>query len=189
MNLTEEQIQRYSRQIVLKEVGGIGQKKLLNSKVSIIGCGGLGSPVAFYLTAAGIGNIKIIDFDKVDLSNLHRQILHFTSDINKKKTQSAFEKLSVLNPDCNIELIEELVVPDNVVQWIGVLINPKLLLIIIFIIVVAIVAVTAKFYLGALQAISKFLSWPPIAFIIMVFSFVQGILLWGFGISIFVNLL
>ncbi len=61
MNLTEEQIQRYSRQIVLKEVGGRGQKKLLNSKVTIIGCGGLGSPVAYYLTAAGIGNIKIVD--------------------------------------------------------------------------------------------------------------------------------
>jgi len=88
-----------------------------------------------------------------------------------------------------VAIILALVVPDNVVQWIGVLINPKLLLIIIFIIVVAIVAVTAKFYLGALQTISKFLSWPPIAFIIMVFCFVQGILLWGFGISIFVNLL
>ncbi|TFG16400.1 MAG: hypothetical protein EU531_06645 [Promethearchaeota archaeon] len=83
-----------------------------------------------------------------------------------------------------------LLIPDNVVEWIGdYLINPKLLLIIIFIIVTAIVAVTAKFYIGVLQAISKFLSWPPIALIIMVFSFVQGILLWGLGTSIFVNLL
>jgi len=116
MDLTEEQIQRYSRQIVLKEVGGIGQKKLLNSKVTIIGCGGLGSPVAFYLTAAGIGNIKIIDFDTVDLSNLHRQILHFTSDINKKKTQSAYEKLHQLNPDVNIEVVNDLLLPSNIIE-------------------------------------------------------------------------
>jgi len=89
-----------------------------------------------------------------------------------------------------VAILLALAVPDNVVQWIGTnLINPKLLLIIIFIIVFAIVAITAKFFLGVLQAISKFLSWPPIAFIIMVFSFVQGILLWGFGYSIFVNLL
>ena len=114
MNLTDEQINRYSRQIVLKEVGGIGQKKLLNSKVTVIGLGALGSPVAYYLTAAGIGNLKLVDFDKVELSNLHRQILHSTDDINKNKSQSAFEKLSALNPDCNIELIEELVVPGNV---------------------------------------------------------------------------
>ncbi|TFF68977.1 MAG: hypothetical protein EU516_01925 [Promethearchaeota archaeon] len=82
-----------------------------------------------------------------------------------------------------------ILIPDNVVELIGSLINPKLLLIIIFIIVAVIVALTAKFYIGVLQAISKFLSWPPIALIIMVFSFVQGILLWGLGTSIFVNLL
>ena len=102
MDLTSEQIERYSRQIVLKEIGGIGQKKLLDSKITIIGCGGLGSPVAYYLTAAGIGSIKIVDFDVVELSNLHRQILHFNNDLNKKKTQSAYEKLHELNPDVNI---------------------------------------------------------------------------------------
>jgi cbb3-type cytochrome oxidase subunit 3 len=80
-----------------------------------------------------------------------------------------------------------LFVPDSAVKWIAYWINPKLGLIIVFIIVTAIVAVTAKFYIGILQTISKFLSWPPIAFIIMVFSFVQGILLWGLGMSIFVN--
>jgi len=116
LNLTEEQIQRYSRQIVLKEVGGIGQKKLLNSKVTIIGCGGLGSPVAYYLTAAGIGTIKIIDFDTVDLSNLHRQILHFTSDVNKKKTQSAYEKLHQLNPDVKIEVVNDILLPSNIIE-------------------------------------------------------------------------
>jgi len=83
-----------------------------------------------------------------------------------------------------------LLIPDNVVKWIGdYLINPKLLLIIIFIIVTVLVAMTAKFYISVLQAISKFLSWPPIALIIMVFSFIQGILLWGLGTSIFLNLL
>jgi hypothetical protein len=82
-----------------------------------------------------------------------------------------------------------LLIPDSAVEFIAVWINPKLLLIIIFIIITAIVAITVKFYIGALQAISKFLSWPPVAFVIMVFGFVQGILLWGFGISIFANLL
>lgn len=114
MDLTSEQIERYSRQIVLKEIGGIGQKKLLSSKVTIIGCGGLGSPVAYYLTAAGIGKIKLVDFDTVDISNLHRQILHFTDDINKIKTKSAFEKLHKLNPDVKIETVNEVLLPENI---------------------------------------------------------------------------
>jgi len=114
MNFSEEQIERYSRQIVLEEIGGIGQEKLLKSKVTIIGCGGLGSPVAYYLTAAGIGHIKLIDFDKVDLSNLHRQILHFTDDVNKEKTKSAYEKLHKLNPDVNIEIVKEILLPENI---------------------------------------------------------------------------
>ena len=113
MNLTEEQIKRYSRQIVLKEVGGVGQEKLLNSKITLVGLGALGSPVAYYLVAAGIGNLKIIDFDSVELSNLHRQILHFTEDINRKKTESASEKLNSLNPDCNIEIINDRITPKN----------------------------------------------------------------------------
>ena len=112
--LTEEQIERYSRQIVLKEVGGIGQKKLLSSTITIVGAGGLGSPIAFYLAAAGIGHLKIVDFDKVDLSNLHRQIIHFTDDIDKNKTQSAYEKLHKLNPDINIEIYNEVLVPSNI---------------------------------------------------------------------------
>lgn len=114
MDFSKEQIERYSRQIVLKEIGGIGQEKLLNSKVTIIGCGGLGSPVAYYLTAAGIGHLKLIDFDKVDLSNLHRQILHFTDDVNKEKTESAYEKLHKLNPDVNIEIVKEILLPENI---------------------------------------------------------------------------
>ena len=114
MILSEEQINRYSRQIVLKEVGGIGQKKLLDSKITIVGLGALGSPVAYYLSAAGIGNLKIVDYDIVDISNLHRQILHFTKDVNREKTESAYEKLHALNPDCNIELVKERIIPSNV---------------------------------------------------------------------------
>jgi molybdopterin/thiamine biosynthesis adenylyltransferase len=114
MNLTEEQIKRYSRQIVLKEVGGIGQKKLLNSTVTVIGLGALGSPVSYYLAAAGIGKLKIVDFDTVELSNLHRQILHFTKDVDKSKTESAVEKLNSLNPDCEIDIFNEIIVPENV---------------------------------------------------------------------------
>ena len=86
-------------------------------------------------------------------------------------------------------IILALLVPDSAVKWIAYLINPKLLLIIIFVVVTAIVALTAKFSIGLLQTISKFISWPPIAFIIMVFGIAQGILLWGFGISIFTNIL
>ena len=83
MKLTGKQIQRYSRQMVLKKIGPIGQIKLLNSKVLVVGAGGLGSPILIYLAALGIGNIGIIDHDKVDLSNLHRQILFETNDLKK----------------------------------------------------------------------------------------------------------
>jgi len=114
MNLSKDQINRYSRQIVLKEVGGIGQEKLLNSRITIVGLGALGSPVAYYLAAAGIGNLRIVDFDIVELSNLHRQILYFSKDINKNKTESAYEKLQALNPDCNIEVINDRIIPTNV---------------------------------------------------------------------------
>ncbi|MHA2287377.1 MAG: HesA/MoeB/ThiF family protein [Promethearchaeota archaeon] len=113
MDLTKDQIERYSRQIVLKEVGGIGQKKLLGSKITLIGLGALGSSAAYYLAAAGVGTLRIIDFDVVETSNLHRQILHFTDDINRKKTESALEKLNSLNPDCNIEIINDRITPKN----------------------------------------------------------------------------
>ncbi|MBY9020608.1 MAG: HesA/MoeB/ThiF family protein [Candidatus Lokiarchaeota archaeon] len=113
MDLTNEQINRYSRQIVLKEVGGIGQKKLLDSKISLIGLGALGSPTAYYLAAAGIGTLQIIDFDTVEISNLHRQILHFTKDIDSRKTKSAANKLNSLNPDCTIEIFNEKITPKN----------------------------------------------------------------------------
>ncbi|GAX59582.1 UBA/THIF-type NAD/FAD binding protein [Candidatus Scalindua japonica] len=99
---TEEQIKRYSRHIILPEVGGKGQKKLLDSKVFLVGAGGLGSPAAFYLAAAGIGKIGISDDDVVDFSNLQRQILHSTKDVDHSKAQSAKETLEALNPDVEV---------------------------------------------------------------------------------------
>lgn len=102
MEFNEEQIQRYSRHIILPQIGGEGQKKLLQSSVLCIGAGGLGSPVAYYLAAGGIGNIGIVDSDNVDITNLHRQILHFTEDIDSPKTTSAKNKLAKLNPDCTV---------------------------------------------------------------------------------------
>jgi adenylyltransferase/sulfurtransferase len=100
MELNEEQIERYSRQIILPEVGGEGQKKLLNAKVLIIGCGGLGSPVSLYLASAGIGKIGLVDSDKVELNNLQRQIVHFTEDIGKPKVLSARKKTQCYKSRC-----------------------------------------------------------------------------------------
>lgn len=113
MKLTKDQISRYSRQIILKEIGGTGQKKLMESVVSLVGLGALGSPVAYYLVAAGIGKLKIVDFDTVSLSNLHRQILHSSDDLNRLKTQSAVEKLTKINPDCEIIVINKIINSDN----------------------------------------------------------------------------
>ncbi|SFB35315.1 Molybdopterin or thiamine biosynthesis adenylyltransferase [Acetitomaculum ruminis DSM 5522] len=103
MAMTDEQIERYSRHIILKEVGAKGQKKLLNAKVLIIGAGGLGAPAAMYLAAAGVGTIGIADADEVDLSNLQRQIIHATSDIGKAKVKSAKETMNAMNPDVNVK--------------------------------------------------------------------------------------
>jgi adenylyltransferase/sulfurtransferase len=99
---TDEQINRYSRHIILPEVGGKGQRKLLDSKVFLVGAGGLGSPAAFYLAAAGIGKIGISDNDEVDFSNLQRQILHSTKDVGHPKVQSAKDTLEDLNPDIEV---------------------------------------------------------------------------------------
>lgn len=96
---SEEQIQRYSRQIILPEVGGKGQKKLAAAKVFLIGAGGLGSPAALYLAAAGVGTLGIIDSDIVDLSNLQRQILHATDRVHQPKVLSAQQTLNQINPD------------------------------------------------------------------------------------------
>jgi len=103
MKITKKQIDRYSRQIVLKKVGVIGQKKILNSKVLIIGAGGLGSPIAIYLAALGVGNIGIVDKDKVEISNLNRQIIFENKDIRKKKSTIAALKIKKINPDIKVK--------------------------------------------------------------------------------------
>ncbi|OGH05097.1 MAG: adenylyltransferase [Candidatus Lambdaproteobacteria bacterium RIFOXYD1_FULL_56_27] len=102
MDFTEEQLERYSRHIILKEVGVEGQSKLLQAKVLIIGAGGLGAPIALYLAAAGVGTIGIVDADVVDLSNLQRQVIHFTADVDRPKVESAANKMRAINPDVNV---------------------------------------------------------------------------------------
>jgi adenylyltransferase/sulfurtransferase len=100
--LTKEQLTRYSRQVILEELGVDGQRRLLDSKVLVIGAGGLGSPVSLYLAAAGVGTIGIVDGDRVELSNLHRQIVHYTHDIGRPKTQSARRTLEDINPEVKV---------------------------------------------------------------------------------------
>ena len=102
-SLTKNQINRYSRQIILKKIGAIGQKKLSRSKVLIVGAGGLGSPISLYLTALGIGKIGIVDKDKVELSNLSRQVIFETSDIKKYKSSTAIKKLKKINPNLDFK--------------------------------------------------------------------------------------
>jgi sulfur-carrier protein adenylyltransferase/sulfurtransferase len=112
--LNDQQIMRYSRHILLPEVGGKGQKKLLNAKVLLIGAGGLGSPAALYLAAAGVGTLGIMDADTVDLSNLQRQILHGTPDIGKQKVQSARETINQMNPDVKVIAYPEFATAHNI---------------------------------------------------------------------------
>ncbi len=103
--MEDEQLLRYSRQIMLPQFDVAGQQRLLNSHVLIIGMGGLGSPVAIYLAAAGVGRLTLVDFDTVDLSNLQRQIVHSTSDVGRPKVESARERLLALNPEIKVEII------------------------------------------------------------------------------------
>ena len=112
--LTDEQIERYSRHIMLKEVGGKGQQRLFDGRVLIIGAGGLGAPIALYLAAAGIGTIGIADADDVDLSNLQRQVIHFTPDVGKPKVESAREKMQAINPDVKVRTYKEWISAANI---------------------------------------------------------------------------
>jgi molybdopterin/thiamine biosynthesis adenylyltransferase len=105
--LNKAELDRYSRQIMIDGFGKSGQEKLKKAKVFIAGAGGLGSPIAIYLAAAGLGKIRLVDNDKVDLSNLNRQVLHWTPDIGKEKVVSALDKLEALNPDIEVEAIKE----------------------------------------------------------------------------------
>ena len=107
MTFSDAQVERYSRHIILSDVGGDGQQKLLSSRVLIIGAGGLGSPIALYLAAAGVGHLGIVDADRVDLSNLQRQIAHYTADVGRLKTESAQEKINAMNPDVSVTLYHE----------------------------------------------------------------------------------
>ena len=99
---TPEQVQRYARHLILPEVGGAGQRKLLNTSVLLLGAGGLGSPAAMYLAAAGVGRIGVLDFDVVDASNLQRQILHGTDDLGRPKVESAADTIRSLNRDVEV---------------------------------------------------------------------------------------
>lgn len=114
MQLSNEQLERYSRHIILEKVGGKGQKKILGAKVLIIGTGGLGAPAAMYLAAAGVGTIGLVDFDTVDLSNLQRQIIHFTKDVGKEKIISGKEKINAINPDVKVFTYDEQVTAANI---------------------------------------------------------------------------
>ena len=105
--LNKKLIQRYSRQIILKDVGPIGQKKIINSKVLVVGAGGLGCPVIDYLSRAGVGNIGIVDNDKVNISNIHRQSLYTSKDVGKFKVNSVKEKIKLINPKVKIKTFKE----------------------------------------------------------------------------------
>ena len=117
--LTPYQVQRYSRHIIMPQVGSVGQRKLLEAKVLVIGAGGLGSPALIYLTLAGVGTLGIVDFDTVDLTNLQRQILHHNDDIGRRKVESAEETLRSYNPDVNINIHEEPITSENAMGIIG----------------------------------------------------------------------
>ena len=119
MSFTNEQLERYSRHIILKEIGVKGQKKLAAAKVLIIGAGGLGAPAAMYLAAAGVGKIGIADSDTVDLSNLQRQIIHTTDDLGKPKVESAKETMQRINPDVDVEIFDDFVYSGNILPLIA----------------------------------------------------------------------
>ena len=119
MDFSETQIERYSRHIILADVGPEGQEAIMNGKVLIIGAGGLGSPVALYLAAAGVGTIGLIDGDVVDLTNLQRQIIHSTPDLDKAKVISAREKIEKLNPDVNTIVYQKLITSENITEIIN----------------------------------------------------------------------
>jgi molybdopterin/thiamine biosynthesis adenylyltransferase len=119
MQLTEEQIERYSRHILLPEVGGKGQEKLLAGRVLIVGAGGLGSPAGLYLAAAGVGKIGIVDSDVVDLTNLQRQIMHETADLGVPKVNSAMTRMRAINPDIEVRVYPKKLMADNAVDIIS----------------------------------------------------------------------
>jgi len=114
MKFTKRQIDRYSRQIILKKIGVLGQKKLLRSSVLIVGVGGLGSPISIYLTAVGVGKLGVVDNDNVEMSNLSRQIVFNTDDIKKNKSFAAVNKLKKINPDIQFQSFKKKLTAENI---------------------------------------------------------------------------
>ena len=113
---TNDQLERYSRHIILKDVGVKGQKKIRNAKVLVVGTGGLGAPAAMYLAAAGVGTLGLVDFDVVELSNLQRQIIHSTADVGKLKVQSGRETIAAMNPDVRVVTYQKRVSAGNIAE-------------------------------------------------------------------------
>lgn len=119
LRLTPEQVKRYSRHIIMQDVGSAGQRKMMESSALIIGAGGLGSPSAVYLALAGVGKLGIVDFDVVELSNLQRQILHHTPDVGRPKVQSAKDNIRAYNPEVAVTLHEAWLTSENAFDIIG----------------------------------------------------------------------
>jgi sulfur-carrier protein adenylyltransferase/sulfurtransferase len=119
VSFTEDQVRRYARHIILPGIGGGGQRKLMEARVLVIGAGGLGSPAAMYLAAAGVGTIGLVDFDRVELSNLQRQLLHDTSDVGRSKVDSAKDRLTELNPNVEVVGHDTLLSSENAFDVLG----------------------------------------------------------------------
>ena len=114
--LTPQQVQRFSRHIIMPQVGSMGQRRLMDASVLLVGAGGLGSPLAMYLAAAGVGKIGIVDFDDVDITNLHRQLLHGMGDIGRPKVDSAEDTIREINPDAEIVKINKHINSENAME-------------------------------------------------------------------------
>ncbi|KXK18048.1 MAG: Dinucleotide-utilizing enzyme involved in molybdopterin and thiamine biosynthesis family 2, partial [Armatimonadetes bacterium OLB18] len=115
-NLSPDEILRYSRHLILPEVGLSGQRRLKGASVLLVGAGGLGSPAALYLAAAGIGRLGIVDFDAVDFTNLQRQVIHTEPDVGRSKLESAQAKIAAINPGVEVELHETLLTSENALE-------------------------------------------------------------------------
>src|SRR6266516_3409157 len=118
-SFSEDQVLRYSRHIILPQIGAAGQRKLLDAKILCIGAGGLGSPAAMYLAAAGVGTLGILDFDRVDLTNLQRQLLHDDDDVGRPKVDSAAERITGINPDVSVIKHNTILTSDNAFDILG----------------------------------------------------------------------
>jgi molybdopterin/thiamine biosynthesis adenylyltransferase len=119
VSFTEDQVRRYARHVILPGIGGHGQRKLMESSVLVIGAGGLGSPAAMYLAAAGVGTLGLVDFDHVELSNLQRQLLHDTDDVGRPKVESARDRLTELNPNVEVVTHRALLTSENAFDVLG----------------------------------------------------------------------